>query len=209
MTDPIQTFNSLKDAYLRYFDSPFDLRFEELVQSRRALLDRDGVLYRHALVEPQPPYAGSGRDVRSAVASVLGGHAGWPPNAIADLADFAELGLFPLRGGFPTELYTHQVEMLRTSSQRGEDAVIVTGTGLAKPKQYIYRYSPLSCGNLCDGLLCLHSLGMIDGRCLHRQALATAATILAFRSGSMSKVGAVLRSAHSCYILLMRLPRIK
>jgi hypothetical protein len=44
MTNPIQTFNSLKEAYLRYFDSPFDLRFEELVQSRQALLDRDGVL---------------------------------------------------------------------------------------------------------------------------------------------------------------------
>src|SRR5438552_4564 len=41
MTDPIRTFSSLKDAYFRYFDSPFDLRFEELVQSRRALLDRD------------------------------------------------------------------------------------------------------------------------------------------------------------------------
>src|SRR5262249_54664241 len=38
----------------------------------------------------------------------------------------------PLRGGIPTELYTHQVDMLRTSSQRGEDAVIVTGTGSGK-----------------------------------------------------------------------------
>jgi hypothetical protein len=26
MTDPIHTFDSLKSAYLRYFDSPFDLR---------------------------------------------------------------------------------------------------------------------------------------------------------------------------------------
>ena len=41
MTDPIQTFESLKSAYLRYFDSPYDLRFEELVQARRRLLDRD------------------------------------------------------------------------------------------------------------------------------------------------------------------------
>src|SRR5262249_16104719 len=117
---------------LRYFDSPFDLRFEELVRSRRALLDRDSVLYRNALVEPQPPYAGSGQDERSAVASVLSGHTGRSSNAIADLADFAELGSFPLRGAMRTELYMHQVEMVRTSSQRSEDAVIVTGTGSGK-----------------------------------------------------------------------------
>ena len=36
MSDPIQTFANLKNAYLRYFDSPFDLRFEELVQARAA-----------------------------------------------------------------------------------------------------------------------------------------------------------------------------
>src|SRR4051812_835599 len=106
MTDPIQTFDSLRSAYLRYFDSPFDLRFEELVQARRQLLDRDGVLYREPLVEPQPPYAGSGHDIRAAVASVLGGS--WPTRDAADLADVAELGLFPPRRGVPMELYSHQ-----------------------------------------------------------------------------------------------------
>ena len=71
MTNPIDTFESLKSAYLRYFDSPFDLRFEEVVQARRRLLDRDGVLYREPLVEPQPPYSGSGHDI--GIRSVLGG----------------------------------------------------------------------------------------------------------------------------------------
>ena len=79
MTDPIHTFDSLKSAYLRYFDSPFDLRFEDLVQARRRLLDRDGVLYREPLIEPQPGYVLSGHDVRAATASVLGGVAGWSP----------------------------------------------------------------------------------------------------------------------------------
>ncbi len=132
MTDPIQTFDSLRHAYLRYFDSPFDLRFEELVQARRRMLDRDGVLYREALVEPQPPYAGSGHDVRSAVTSVLTGSRNWSASTIADLADIAEAGLFPPRGGVPMELYTHQVEMLRSSTLEGQDAVILTGTGSGK-----------------------------------------------------------------------------
>jgi hypothetical protein len=84
MTDPIHTFDSLKSAYLRYFDSPFDLRFEDLVQARRRLLDRDGVLYREPLIEPQPGYVLSGHDVRAATASVLGGVLELPVRALDD-----------------------------------------------------------------------------------------------------------------------------
>ena len=132
MTNPIETFQSLKSAYLRYFDSPFDLRFEEVVQARRRLLDRDGVLYREPLVEPQPPYLGSGHDIGGAVAHVLGGSSGWTHALVGELAQLGERGLFPPRGDTALELYAHQVEMLRASTQRGEDAVILTGTGSGK-----------------------------------------------------------------------------
>src|SRR5690348_15708487 len=119
MTDPIQTFDALRNAYLRYFDSPFDLRFEELVQARRALLDRDGVLFRESLIEPQPPYVGSGHDIHSGSADVLNGHAAWTAASIRDLGDFAELGLFQPRNGIPLELYAHQLEMMRAVTGRG------------------------------------------------------------------------------------------
>lgn len=132
MSDPIRTFANLRDTYLRYFDSPFDLRFEELVRARGQLLDRDGVLYREPLIEPQPPYAGSGQDIRAAARAVLTGHAAWSDGTVEDLAASAETGLFLPRNGVPLELYTHQVEMLRSSSARGTDAVILTGTGSGK-----------------------------------------------------------------------------
>ena len=132
MTNPIDTFQSLKSAYLRYFDSPFDLRFEEVVQARRRLLDRDGVLYREPLVEPQPPYSGSGHSISSAVAEVLDGSSGWTPTLLRELAQFGEGGLFPPRDSGPLELYAHQVEMLRASTVRHEDSVILTGTGSGK-----------------------------------------------------------------------------
>jgi len=132
MTDPIQTFDALRNAYLRYFDSPFDLRFQELVQARRQLLDRDGVLFREPLIEPQPPYVGSGHDIRSGSANVLTGHRDWTNTAIRDVGDFAELGFFQPRNGIPLELYAHQLEMMRAVTERGEDAVILTGTGSGK-----------------------------------------------------------------------------
>jgi hypothetical protein len=51
MMEKYKNLNCHKSSYLRYFDSPFDLRFEDLVQARRRLLDRDGVLYREPLIE--------------------------------------------------------------------------------------------------------------------------------------------------------------
>lgn len=130
MTNPVQVFESLKNAYLRYFDSPYDLRFQELVDARRHLLDRDGVLYRDVLIEPQPPYAGSGRDIRRAVSETLG--TTWHSDLLNDLSVAAEAGLFAPRDGVPIELYTHQIDMLAASTARGEDAVILTGTGSGK-----------------------------------------------------------------------------
>ena len=132
MSRPIRMFESLKNAYLRYYGTAFDLRFEEVVQERRRLLDRDGVLYREPLVEPQPVYAGSGHDVRSAVYDVLRGADEWPAAVADDLAGIAEEGLFLPSGGDPIELYAHQVDMLRASARYGSDAVILTGTGSGK-----------------------------------------------------------------------------
>ena len=132
MTNPMHTFDSLKSAYLRYFDSPYDLRFEELVQARRRLLDRDGVLYREPLIEAQPGYVLSGHDIRAAVSSVLGGVAGWPAQTISDLASLAEVGLFLPQGTQPIDLYRHQEAALRASVAQQSDTVILTGTGSGK-----------------------------------------------------------------------------
>ena len=132
MSNPIDTFNCLKNTYLRYFDSPFDLRFEDLVQARRQLLDRDGVLYREPLIEPQPGYVLSGHDIRAATSAVLNGASGWSPQVISDLAGLAEEGLFLPRGSRPIELYLHQEAMLRAGVVDQADTVILTGTGSGK-----------------------------------------------------------------------------
>jgi hypothetical protein len=60
MTNPLTIFESLRDTYLRYLDSPFDLRYADLVAERRQLLDVNGRLYRRPLIEPVPAYQLSG-----------------------------------------------------------------------------------------------------------------------------------------------------
>jgi len=63
MITPITLFDQLRQTYLRYLDSPFDLRYEPLVAERRAMLDRDGRLYREPLIEPIPPYLRNRREI--------------------------------------------------------------------------------------------------------------------------------------------------
>ena len=60
MDNPFGIFEAIKRSYLRYLDSPFRLRYQALLDERRALLDRDGQLYREPLYEPIAPYRFSG-----------------------------------------------------------------------------------------------------------------------------------------------------
>ena len=56
MKNPISVFNSLREMYLRYMESPFDLRYQDLVQERRHLIDQDRRIYRHPLIEAVTAY---------------------------------------------------------------------------------------------------------------------------------------------------------
>ena len=71
MTNPIALFEQLRETYLRYLDSPFDLRYEPLVAERRDILGRDGRLYRDPLIEPVPPYLSSDRTFAAAADVVV------------------------------------------------------------------------------------------------------------------------------------------
>ena len=46
MSNPNRYFENLRDIYLRYLDSPFDIRYADLSAERRQLLDQDGRIYR-------------------------------------------------------------------------------------------------------------------------------------------------------------------
>src|SRR5690349_1030581 len=93
MSNPIVLFDQLREMYLRYLDSPFDLRYPDLVPERRDLLNVDGRLFRQPLIEPIPAYQSSNRTFQQIAQTRLGNS--WNPAEIANLAVFVSLELFP------------------------------------------------------------------------------------------------------------------
>lgn len=126
MKNPISVFNSLREMYLRYLDSPFDLRYQDLVEERRRLIDQDGRIYRYPLIEAVPRYRKCEETLSQVFHMLLGPN--WPSNLIDDLADFVTLGLFPAA----RHPYTHQRDSFNEFVVGGRDAIITTGTGSGK-----------------------------------------------------------------------------
>ena len=131
MNNPLAIFDNLREMYLRYLDSPFDLRYPDLIAERRALLDTDGRLYRRPLIEPVPAYQTSGMTFQQAAAAALAGT--WPSNLVTHLTEFVSQGLFPVG----RELYVHQREVFEQSVVHGRDVIVTTGTGSGKTEAFL------------------------------------------------------------------------
>ena len=131
MSNPIVLFDQLREMYLRYLDSPFDLRYPNLVAERRDLLNVDGRLFRQPLIEPIPAYQSSNRTFQQIAQARLGNS--WNPAEIANLADFVSLELFP-----PSRLpYEHQEQVFAESVVNGNDVIVTTGTGSGKTECFL------------------------------------------------------------------------
>ena len=126
MRNPITLFNNLREMYLRYLESPFDLRYQDLVRERRQLLNQNGRIYREPLIEAVPTYEKCPESFPPVAQSLLASH--WNPALINDLAAFTDLGLFP----GDRQPYMHQRDAFRASTIDHHDVVITTGTGSGK-----------------------------------------------------------------------------
>jgi DEAD/DEAH box helicase domain-containing protein len=123
MDDPFKTFDDIRRAFLLYLDSPFRLRYEALMNERRALFNQDRQLYRDPLFEPIVPYESSGLSIH---------------DACARLGVNAEAGEFISRGLFPTNrtLYRHQFEAWK-ESRKGRAVVVTSATSSGKTECYL------------------------------------------------------------------------
>ena len=131
MTNPIELFRELRDTYLRYLDSPFDIRYQTLLDERKAMLDRDGRLYREPLLEPSLPYVSSDQTFSTTATSLLNGY--WQNSDIADLAAFVRQGLFSPA----LDLHLHQHQSLEAVVRNQTDIVVTSGTGSGKTECFL------------------------------------------------------------------------
>ncbi|MHB1687814.1 MAG: DEAD/DEAH box helicase [Ignavibacteriaceae bacterium] len=130
MKDPIGSFETIKENFIRYIKTAFSTKFEGIEKERYDLLNRDKVLFRMPWIEPLPDYTSSNKTIDDLTVNDLGSVL-----SITEANTFKELvktGLFPQ----DTKLYSHQVEML-TKALQGNNCIITSGTGSGKTEAFL------------------------------------------------------------------------
>jgi DEAD/DEAH box helicase domain-containing protein len=127
ITTPTALYESIKDAYLRYYDTAFWLRDEQLRLERRTALERPGFIFTDPLLEPVRPYP-------SAVSISDACERAGLSSAIARLLAIA---LFGQEEDFG--LRQHQADALEASFSSGgrHNVVVTSGTGSGKTEAFL------------------------------------------------------------------------
>ena len=129
MKDPIGSFETIKENFIRYVKTAFGTKFEGVEKERYDLLNYDRVLYRKPWIEPLPDYVSSGKEINDLTAEDLG-------NALneGEVETFKGLVNTGLVGNFP--LHSHQAEMLK-QALLGNNCIITSGTGSGKTESFL------------------------------------------------------------------------
>lgn len=128
ITTPTSLQASIRDAYLRYYDTAFWLRDEALQKERRSRLEADTAVFRDPILEPVMPFEGE-IPITEACAQ-----AGLATTIASDLAKI----LFDTDPSF--KLRRHQAQALVNSFQPDGDrrhTVITSGTGSGKTESFL------------------------------------------------------------------------
>ncbi|WP_228851265.1 DEAD/DEAH box helicase [Aegicerativicinus sediminis] len=128
MIDPIGSFETIKDNFLRYITTAFKTKFPSLELERLILLNQDKVFYRQPWIEPLPEYKSSGLKITDLSDSHI-------PGLNQEQSQFFKTlvnkGLVPGH-----KLYAHQLEMLKESLS-GKNCIITSGTGSGKTESFL------------------------------------------------------------------------
>jgi DEAD/DEAH box helicase domain-containing protein len=125
--------DDLRAAYLRYFDTAFWLRDEELLEERRRLLEAPGTLLSECLLEPVLPYDADVplMDVTRAVGV---------SDETADVVGRALFGSFT-KEGQAVRLRTHQADAVShhflAADEPRRNVVVTSGTGSGKTESFL------------------------------------------------------------------------
>lgn len=130
MKDPIGSFNSIKNNFMRYIETAFSTKFKSVNDERHALLNSDRVLYRQPWIEPLPDYKLSGINFKDLTAVELNNNL--TPKELAKFKELVSCGLFPAN----YQPYMHQLEMLKEALS-GNNCIITSGTGSGKTEAFL------------------------------------------------------------------------
>lgn len=122
MASPASSFTRLREDLFRYYDTPYRLRLDGVMQERRALLDRVGGAWQQPWVEVLRAYALTGFGSEDAFR-----RAGAPD----DLLDFAKCGLIDF-----DDVFVHQRDAL-ASVRAGRNTAVTAGTGSGKTESFL------------------------------------------------------------------------
>ena len=129
MKDPIGSFETIKENFIRYVKTAFGTKFEGVEKERYDLLNYDKVLYRKPWIEPLPDYISSGKKINDLTAEDLG-----YALSEAEANTFKGLVNTGLVGNYP--LHLHQAEMLK-QALLGNNCIITSGTGSGKTESFL------------------------------------------------------------------------
>lgn len=130
MRNPIQSFDTIKNNFIRYIETAFGTRFEKLEEERRKLLDTDKVLYREPWMEPLPDYLSSGKKIDDLIPENVGKR--MASSQLELFKGLVKCGLFPAN----IPLYDHQARMLG-EAMSGKHCIITSGTGSGKTESFL------------------------------------------------------------------------
>lgn len=123
MTDAMGLSDSLRDYYIRYYETPFAVSDEGVSRERRALLEAEGAVFREPYLEPLARYASCGRSIEDSCREA---------HVTTELAGFIVPTMF--RPGM--QFYTHQ-EAALVHGAAGENVIVTAGTGSGKTEAFL------------------------------------------------------------------------
>lgn len=122
MTDPVKVFSRLRDELIRYYNTPYRLRYPLIMEERHRLLGTTGAAWQEPWVEVIRPYATTGLGLDAAIQTAGGS---------SDLAEFARCGLLDF-----DDMFTHQRDAL-ASVTKGKNVAVTAGTGSGKTESFL------------------------------------------------------------------------
>ncbi|MFI5845609.1 DEAD/DEAH box helicase [Catenuloplanes sp. NPDC051500] len=114
----------LEQAFLRYYETAYELRDTALEGERRRLLTQRGTVFADPYVELMPSYPAADETMGEILFDL----------GLPEAASLLQPGLLPRGVHRP---YDHQEKALRESLQRGRNVIVGTGTGSGKTESFL------------------------------------------------------------------------